>query len=503
MNYFTLLDRIGEYPIVTDDTRDLVAGGVFVYGAGRDKRDIYLEKALEIGAALVVSEVELSQVPPEKMVFVESRRVASAEMSCKFYNNPSLHLKLIGVTGTCGKTTTTYLLEQILSASGYDVGVIGTENIRYGGEVTPSSNTTPSTFVLNKVLRQMLNVGCTAVAMEVSSHAIDHERIRGLFFDGVIFTNLSVEHLDLHGSMESYFYSKSRLFTDYVADARTGGKTCKIAINVDDEYGRRLFELVRGAKDGDAQSVFGYSLFNTQFDIYLSDLDLSPFGSVGVITYQSNNEVKKIEFESALVGKFNVENIMGAATICLGLGLEMELVKQGVSKTDQVPGRMESILANASTPVIVDYAHKPGALKVVLETIKEVTKGKVICVLGCGGHRDRAKRPLMTEVACFYSDLVIIAPDNLRGEDYQDIVADMLSGVGEQVSSEIRIFNSRIVAIRQAIAHASSEDSILIAGRGAEPYLSVIDESGHEKLIDFDDREVVRSVLCESNSNRD
>jgi len=194
--------------------------------------------------------------------------------------------------------------------------------------------------------------------------------------------------------------------------------------------------------------------------------------------------------------------VMGAVTICLGLGLALEFVSQGVVNTKQVPGRMESVLESCSAPVIVDYAHKPGALKVVLETIREVTKGKVICVVGCGGHRDRAKRPMMTRVACLYSDLVVIAPDNLRGEDYQHIVADMLSGVSEHDASNIRVFSNRATAIREAILRASSKDCILIAGRGAEPYLSVVDQSGDEILIDFDDRDVVRMVLFDLNLDR-
>lgn len=495
MDFVALLNIIHRYCSVTDDTRDLLPGGVFVYGAGRGNKHAYLEEALRIGAQLIVSEDDLPCVPPEKLIKVADRRIASALLACEFYRHPSHHLKMVGVTGTCGKTTTTYLLENILDAASYDVGVIGTENIRHHGTLIPSPNTTPSAFVLNRTLREMLDAGCTAVAMEVSSHAIEHERIRGIAFDGVIFTNLSVEHLDLHGTMSGYFQSKSRLFTEHVISASQIGKACAIAINVDDPYGQRLYEQITDSVGANSSSIIRFGCSATDVELIVPTLTITPSGTTGVAYYNNGQLITPITINSPLIGQFNAENILGTLAIGLALNIDIAAIEKGIARNNQVPGRMQRLLTSATTSIVVDYAHKPGALKVVLTTLRNITQGRLICVVGCGGQRDRAKRPLMAAVSSTLSDLTFIAPDNLRGEDAETIAQDMIAGIPEERLATVRVIHDRRSAIAEAIKSSHAEDTILIAGRGAEQWLSINDEHGNEAMIAFDDRVVAGELI--------
>lgn len=494
MTFDELVAAIRRYPIVTDDTRELVAGGVFVYGGGRAHRDEFLERALAAGAALIVSDTELPQLAPERVVRVSNRRAASAELARAFYGDPSARLLMAAVTGTCGKTTTTYLLESLLRAGGHSVGVIGTENMRYAGNVLPSPNTTPSTFVLNRILRDMADAGCSAVAMEVSSHALEQERTLAVAFDGMVFTNLSVEHLDLHETMDNYFAAKARLFTDYVAHARRRGKSPRAAIHVGDAYGARLYEQLRGSDGFPEHAPVAFSLQPLAQGLDGSGLRISAAGISGEIVQAG---APAITVDSALIGRFNAENILGAVALARELGVPSDALERGLREMTPVPGRMERVVHRGEVSVVVDFAHKPGALDVVLETLRPLTPGRLICVFGCGGRRDASKRPVMGQIAAQRADIVIVTPDNFRGEAFEGIAAGILGGVDVPDRAKVHVVDERRAAIGHALSLAQAGDTVLIAGRGAETVLSV-DTGGAERRIDFDDRVVAAELAAQA-----
>jgi UDP-N-acetylmuramoyl-L-alanyl-D-glutamate--2,6-diaminopimelate ligase len=492
MTFDELLAAIRYYPIVTDDTRELVAGGVFVYGGGRANKNEFLDRALAAGAALVVSDTDLPQVAPERMVRVDSRRAASAQLARAHYGDPSARLLMAAVTGTCGKTTTTYLLESLLCAGGHSVGVIGTENMRYAGRVLPSPNTTPSTFVLNRILREMADAGCTAVAMEVSSHALEQERTLAVAFDGMVFTNLSVEHLDLHETMDNYFAAKARLFTDYVAHARRHGKSPRAAIHVGDAYGARLYAQLCASDDFAEHPPVAFSLQPLTQGLDGSALQISASGITGAIV-QAGTAAAAIRVDSALIGSFNAENILGAVALAHELGVPREALERGLREMTPVPGRMERVVHRGEVSVVVDFAHKPGALDVVLETLRPLTPGRLICVFGCGGRRDATKRPVMGQIAAARADIVIVTPDNFRGESFAGISAEILAGVDAEHRAKVHVVDERRAAIGHALSLAQAGDTVLIAGRGAETVLSV-DAGGEERRVEFDDRVVAAEL---------
>ena len=493
MTFEELLAGIRCYPIVTDDTRELVAGGVFVYGGGRDLKDEFLAKALALGAAVVVAETGLNLPAGVDLVQVANRRAAAAELARAFYGDPAARLLLLGVTGTCGKTTTTYLLEGLLRAGGHAVGVIGTENMRYADQVLPSPNTTPSTFVLNRTLRDMADAGCTAVAMEVSSHALEQERTLSVAFDGMVFTNLSVEHLDLHGSMEAYFAAKARLFTDYVAYARRNGKSPRAAIHVGDTYGARLYAQLCGSSwfPGALPTAFGLAPSDQGLDG--SQLQVSASGIRGPVL--RDGEIVA-EVDSPLIGRFNAENILAAVALGQALGLPRAALEQGLRELQPVPGRMERAARRGGVSVVVDFAHKPGALEVVLDTLRPLTAGRLICVFGCGGKRDASKRPIMGRIVAERADLVVVTPDNFRGEAFSGISADILAGIPAEARAKVQVVDERRAAIALALQAARPGDCVLIAGRGAETVLSA-DVDGEERRIAFDDRVVAAELAAQ------
>jgi UDP-N-acetylmuramyl-tripeptide synthetase len=497
MQFDELLRTITDYPVVTDDTRDMVPGGVFVYGAGRALRDRFLQEALDLGAARIVSDAALPGLPPSMVIEVPDRRVASADLARRFYGDPSCELLMAGVTGTCGKTTTTYMLEAVLAEGGHEVGVIGTENIRYRGITQPSPNTTPSAFVLHRTLRTMRDAGCTAVAMEVSSHAIEHERTRGTAFDGAIFTNLSVEHLDLHGSMELYFAAKARLFTEYMQYSRSRGKSPAVAINLDDEYGRRLHRNLAGEGNW-GQRLAGFGKRLPTASLYAEALEIDQKGIAAILFDRDYGESGKISIDSDLIGEFNAENMLGVAALARRMGIDSAAIGRGLSAMPPVPGRLERVGSAAETTIVVDFAHKPGALSGVLQTLRPLTNGRLICVFGCGGRRDSAKRPVMGEIAASMADLAVLTADNSRGESFDAICREILSGVRDV--AKMKVIPDRREAIKFAIQMASSGDCVVIAGRGSEQQLSVQCPDGTDGLVDFDDR-IVAAELSLGSAN--
>lgn len=490
-----LLEHIHDFPLVTDDSREVIAGAIFVYGGGRDRKDKFLQNAIEAGAFVVVSEVAIDGLDARKIVLVEDRKRASMELARAFYGDPSLDLMVIGITGTCGKTSTSYLLESVLTEAGFNVGVIGTENIRYAGEVFRSENTTPSAFALQKALRSMVVAGCSAAVMEVSSHAISQGRVDGIAFDGVMFTNLSHDHLDYHSGMDSYFAQKSRLFTEHLAYSVSRGKSPVAAINADDGYGLRLLETLRLPGGLPTERVAGFSLSVAAAEFDGSELASSPAGIQGAAVCRNTESNEMIRIESRLLGRFNVQNILGAVALCHLIGIEVPGIERGVSTCRAVPGRFQQILIPGGPVVVVDFAHKPDALDNVLTALRELTVGKLICVFGCGGARDRSKRPIMGEIAERLADVVVITSDNSRGETFEQISNDIGGGMVKR--ADVSRMEDRSAAIYFAISLARAGDIVLIAGRGTEQYLNVLCSDGELRDIPFDDTIVAMDAAAE------
>jgi UDP-N-acetylmuramoyl-L-alanyl-D-glutamate--2,6-diaminopimelate ligase len=427
------------------DARAATPGSLFfaVRGMRADGHDFALQAAGNGAAALVVERALDLDVP---QVVVRDSRTAMAVAADEFFEHPTQELEVAGVTGTSGKTTTSFLLFAILAAAGRRPGLIGTVEARIGGERRGVTRTTPEAIDLQRLFREMLDVGDRSCAMEASSHAsalhrLDHTRFRTL-----VFTNLSQDHLDLHGDMESYFQAKRRLFH---AEPRPVA-----VVNVGDEYGRRLADELPDA-----------ITFSYERDAGLLDgIDLK------------------------LRGRFNVENALGALLSARALGIDDDAIKRGIENVRGVPGRFEAVDEGQPFHVIVDYAHKPGALENVLRASRELAAGnKVICVVGAGGDRDRGKRPVMGRIATELADVTIVTSDNPRSEDPEQIITEIVVGTVGHVEVEI----DRATAIARAIELARDGDVVLIAGKGAEQGQEYAD-----RTIPFDDRETARDVLA-------
>lgn len=496
MNFSRLLDQIEGFPGVTDDTRDLVPGGIFVAGGGRQRRAEFAQQALAQGAAWIVCDEDLGLPASAPVVSVPCRRQAATHLALRFYADPARQLRVLGVTGTCGKTTTTYALEALFQAAGQQVGVIGTENIRYGDVCIPAQNTTPSVFVVQRTLAQMRAAGVATVVMEVSSHALEQQRVAGLSFDGAIFTNLSPEHLDFHGDMESYYQSKKRLFTEYRELAQAAGKRFHAVIHVGDDYGKRLYQEL--AQECAPETLHACALEpQPMVRVNGAGLNITPQGIHGTVhcKVQSGDE-EHLALSSPLLGSFNAENLLAAVTLAQALGLPAAALSRGVGALSPVPGRMELVWSAAQRHVVVDFAHKPGALEVVMAALKALQPRRLIVVFGCGGQRDRAKRPLMGRLAAAAAERVILTADNSRGESTASITAEILAGVATELRDKCSVIEDRRAAIAQALSEAEAGDMVLLAGRGAEPGLNVLREDGTTETIPFDDRVVARELAA-------
>lgn len=399
---------------------------------------------------------------------------ACAEVAATFYNYPARKLKLIGVTGTNGKTTTTHLIEFLLTHAQLPTALMGTLYTRWTGFEQTSAHTTPFAPQLQSQLAAALKAGCQIAAMEVSSHALAQGRIRGCLFEVAVFTNLTQDHLDFHRDMEDYFAAKALLFNpDYLQG--------RAIINADDPYGQRLIGQIPKEK------VWCYSVQKPS-DLWTSDLSYAPTGVSGIL----HTPKGEVAFRSPLVGQYNLANLLAAVGAVLHLGIDLQLIVSSLSQFPGVPGRMERVQnsANQDINVIVDYAHTPDSLENLLKAARPFIQGKLICVFGCGGDRDRTKRPKMGVIASQLADKVIITSDNPRTEDPTIILQDILAGIPPQVS--VKVISDRATAIRTAILQAQPGDGVLIAGKGHEDYQIL----GTEK-IHFDDREQAQVVLSE------
>jgi len=481
---------------LTYDSRRASAGKVFfaVPGEKADGHD-YIAEAVQRGAAAVVFSRPGFWPAAAATVRVKNVRNAMGMWAAHFYNRPSRAVQLVGVTGTNGKTTLTYLVEAIMREAGLEPGVIGTINYRYRGREVPSHHTTPESVDLQELLAEMTNQGVRAVAMEVSSHALAQERVRGLEFDVGVFTNLSRDHLDYHRDMDDYFAAKSRLFDDYLPASVKTHKAAVIYGN--DERADRLIATSRAR--GLAVWSYGES---GPWDVRPSQIATD----VGGIRGEIQAKERRITISSPLVGSVNLQNILGAIGVACALGLTDEVIGRGIARLSAVPGRLEKIANPRGAAVLVDYAHSPDALEKVLQVVRQLTGGKLITVFGCGGDRDRGKRPLMGEIAARLSDVAVLTSDNPRTEEPTAILADIEAGVrqvgiakldGSQLAAGASarrgyyVEADRRAAIHLAIALASAGDAVLIAGKGHEDYQIL----GMTK-IHFDDREVAREAIA-------
>lgn len=462
------------------DSRKVAPGDLFICLPGHtvDGHD-YAAQAAEQGAAALVTERQLDIDLPQ--VIVKDCRYAMAVMADAFFGSPSSHMKMIGVTGTNGKTTTTYLIEKMMNDHAVNTGLIGTIQMRYGGRTFPMSGTTPEALELQRSLDDMSANGVQCCIMEVSSHALEQGRVKGTDFRTAIFTNLTQDHLDYHKTMEDYRAAKGLFF------ARLGNKFShqknqrKYAVLNSDDEASQYFAKVTAAE------VITYGL-NEKADVRASEISITAQGThFHVDTFKGSTDI-----QLKMVGKFNVYNALAAITAGLLEGLELEGIKQSLESVPGVDGRVESVDEGQPFAVIVDYAHTPDGLENVLKTVNEFAKGRVITVFGCGGDRDRTKRPIMGKIAAKYSDVVMVTSDNPRTENPDLILKDIEAGLTEDAvpQEKYQLVVDRREAIQKAIEMASPDDVVLIAGKGHETYQII----GHTKH-DFDDRVVAKEAI--------
>ncbi len=456
------------------DSRRVQPGSLFAALPGlRDDGARYIPDAIERGAVAVVSESPAHT--PKQVAFrvVDDARLALAEMACVFHGRPTTRLATVGVTGTNGKTTVSYMLRDMLRAAGREPGMLGTIVYEMGRRVIPASRTTPEAPDLQDMLAQMLRAGCQSAVLEVSSHALLQKRVWGVDFDAAVFTNLSHEHLDYHETMESYFEAKSLLFQGL----GRGEKSGTAVVNTDDPWGRRLAER----KDGRRRTLtFGV---NDSADVRAEEVQMGTKGTRLVLRTPVGSEPLRLR----LMGSFNVSNALASAAAALAMDVPLSDCAAVLEQFVAAPGRLEPVLYRAGIHVFVDYAHTDDALAHVLDALRPVTAGRLILVFGCGGNRDRAKRSRMGAVAAKRADYTFLTSDNPREEDPATIIEEIVRGFGE--SDAFDTILDREQAIVAALRRAEPGDTVLIAGKGHEKY-----QEFQRTVIPFDDRHVVERL---------
>ncbi|MBW7472917.1 UDP-N-acetylmuramoyl-L-alanyl-D-glutamate--2,6-diaminopimelate ligase [Marinobacter sp. M216] len=480
----TLLQGIVPVPSVFDvtihglktDSRDVRSGDAFVALAGaRTPADHYLEDAIAAGATVVLLESEAAGECTERhgalLVPVVGLRSLLGKIADRFFEHPSQRLRLIGVTGTNGKTSVTQYVAQLLKETGTPCGVLGTLGYGMPGALQPATHTTPDVVQVNRVLSRILAQGGRAAVMEVSSHALDQGRVDDLTITGGIFTNLTRDHLDYHGSMEAYGEAKARLFDREELHFSV--------INFDDPFGRQLFDQLEGQCDR-----IRFSLHESQTELWLKSFSPTDDGFEASVDGQWGT----FDIAVPLMGSFNASNVLASMAMVLTLGVPVERVQQAVSKLTPPPGRLEKFSSADGVRVIVDYAHTPDALSNALAALRPHVAGRLICVFGCGGDRDSGKRPEMAREAEKVADVIIVTDDNPRSEDPAAIASDIVAGFSEPERASV--IHDRAEAIRSAIQMASADDLVLVAGKGHEAYQEVAGQK-----IPFSDAEQVRHGL--------
>jgi UDP-N-acetylmuramoyl-L-alanyl-D-glutamate--2,6-diaminopimelate ligase len=461
------------------DSRKVEKGDVFVAITGiKDDGSKYIPQAVDKGAAAVVLEKDMALPIDVIKVIVPNARIALAELASAYYGYPARKLKMIGITGTNGKTTISYLVESILRKAGHKVGVIGTVEARIEGKGIPTQLTTPESMELQELLSKMLKEGVTHVVMEVSSHSLELSRTYGCEFDVAIYTNLTHDHLDFHGNMQNYFKAKLKLFEKLGKGYK---KDVTGIVNVDDPYGKKVMTYIDG-------NILTYGVINNA-NLSASNIETS----IDKMTFDINTFNEKFKIKTHLIGTYNAYNIMAALLCGKSFGLSYEQMKKSIEDVKYIPGRFERVKAGQDFPVIVDFAHSPDSLMKLLETVRPLIKGKVILVFGCPGDRDRAKRPVMGDIAIKMSDFTFITTDDPHSEPPERIINEIEDGVKRGGGSCGRNFlkiEDRRTAIEQAINMAGSDDIVVLAGRGHERFQ---DYNGVK--IEIDDREAARDII--------
>jgi len=454
------------------DSRKVVPGNLFIAIRGeRQDGHAFIPAALERGAAAVLGE-KLEGVADPSAIFVEVENVrkAMAEAAGVYYGRPAQQIGLIGITGTNGKTTTAYLIRSVLETAGRKSGLIGTVEYRIGDTVVPAPRTTPESVDLQRYLGEMEETGTRYAVMEVSSHALELERVHGCAFRVAVFSNLTRDHLDFHRDMDHYYAAKKKLFDQL----EEGGVA---VINIDDAHGRRLAGNLR-----ENHSVLTYGMTRSA-DISAEAVEMGLRGTGFTLRYRD----RTYRVAASLLGAHNVYNMLAAFGTGIGLGLPIELILDGITELDAVPGRFERIDLGQEFLVLVDYAHTDDALEHAIQSARELTDGRVVTVFGCGGERDRSKRPRMGAVATGLSDYVILTTDNARNEDAKQIFQDIRKGISR---FNYLVVPDREKAIRHAVDMVSRRDVVLIAGKGHEAY----QETGGVRMP-FNDRDAARAAV--------
>lgn len=464
-----------EITSVSYDSRTVQPGTLFVALRG-EKSDghNFILQALEKGAVAVLVEEDFGVGDRATEIRVKSTRSAMADIAAAFYHNPSHALKIAGITGTKGKTTVAFLLKHICENAFLRCGLIGTVRYEIGERILPAARTTPESLGVHEMLYQMRSAGCKAAVMEVSSHALVQERVRGVEFDVGVFTNLKQDHLDYHKTMEEYFAAKTRLFEHLVAQKRKKGKA---VINTDDPYGARLAE--RFAKEMPV-TTFG---LNARADFQASGFKTDFSGT----TFQLDAQGKSYLVRLPLMGRFNIYNALAALAASASMGLDLRTAVLSLAQAPAVPGRLEQVPGRRQFRVFVDYAHTEDSLLNVMRTLRELSPKRLIVVFGCGGNRDTTKRPLMGAAVEQNADLAIITSDNPRKEDPAAIIEDIKKGMR---GGKYEVIVDRKEAIYRAIAMAEARDIVLIAGKGHETYQEFADHT-----IPFDDVAIAKAAI--------
>ncbi|MDD5451516.1 MAG: UDP-N-acetylmuramoyl-L-alanyl-D-glutamate--2,6-diaminopimelate ligase [Desulfovibrionales bacterium] len=485
-----------EIADVAYDSRKVSQGSLFVAISGaKTDGHAYIHDAISRGAKAVVVQngFKLNSTPAGlSIIRVPNTRQALACIAGAYYGDITKRLCLVGITGTNGKTTTSYLVESVLRAAGFSTGVIGTVNYRFGCEVLKAPFTTPESLELQKLLRRMADQKITHVVMEVSSHALDQERVTSCRFDVAVYTNLSRDHLDYHHDLEDYFHCKERLFTTVLEESRGAKRPCSV-INIDDPWGRELLKTQRDL-------LLTYGLREHGSDITARNMSFTLDGiEAEIITPKGT-----FNLHSKLLGEYNLYNMLAATGVGLALGLSRGVIKKGIEALSAVPGRMDRIDNDCKATVLVDYAHTPDALEKVLSAVQALNPKRLISVFGCGGNRDQGKRPIMGRIAAQFSRIVIITSDNPRDEDPLEIIRHIEEGIKGSPLRRVEpdsilagpletgyvIMPERREAIRLASRLARPGDAIVIAGKGHEDYQIV-----RGNILSFDDRTEVRHAF--------
>ncbi len=468
---------------IYNDARKVTANSVFIAIKG-NKLDghTFIPQAIAQGAIMLVVE-DRQHVPVDFegiVYFVKDTRETQDLLAAKFYRNPGNEMFCIGVTGTNGKTSTSYMIECLLNQNGLPTGVIGTVNHHLLDQVWPTDMTTPDSVGLQKRLRDFRDAGAKAVVMEVSSHALDQKRVHSVPFDTVVFTNLTRDHLDYHKSMELYFQAKEKLFTEVMWKSNKAHTTA--VVNIADPYGRKI-------KIAEPVHVWTYGTDESDFQVEIIDMSFTQ------TEFLLKTPEAEVHFRLPMSGQHNVQNAIAAIAVALSAGVRLEDCAHSLQSFKGVPGRLQSVPNEKDISVFVDYAHSPDAIENVLLSLIEVrksfqSKAKIWTIFGCGGDRDKGKRPLMAQAAFKYSDEVMVTSDNPRSEDPQQIIHDILIGVSDEQKKRLQVEVDRRIAIEQVIRQAKKGDVILIAGKGHEAYQII-----GQEVLPFCDYQVALEIL--------